>query len=146
MCTPHLLLAQAFTDSGSRRGVHMQAERKAAQGTAPVWVYQWDWPTPAYEGKFGAIHGIDVAASFHAVRDTFFAGSAEGRLMADRLAGAWVAFASTGNPNCEHLPEWPTYDAERRATMVFDADTRVVDDPRSEIRQYWEGQPLERRR
>jgi len=37
------------------------------------------------------------------------------------------------------------YDAERRATMVFDTDTRVVDDPRSEIRQYWEGQPTQPR-
>jgi para-nitrobenzyl esterase len=141
----HLLLAQIFTDSGFRRGVHVQAERKAAQATAPVWVYEWDWPTPAYEGKFGAIHGIDVAASFHAVRDTFFAGSGEGKLMADRLAGAWVAFAATGDPNCEQLPDWPTYDATRRATMVFDTETRVVDDHRGEIRRYWESQPPEPR-
>jgi para-nitrobenzyl esterase len=137
----HLLLAQVFTDSGFRRGVHTQAERKSAQGGAPVWVYQWDWATPCYDGKFGAIHGIDVAASFHAVRDTFFAGSREGALMADRLAAAWVAFARTGDPNCDQLPDWPAYDAERRATMLFDTDTRVEDDPRGEIRRYWSREP-----
>ena len=138
---PHLVLSQVFTDSGFRRGVHTQAERKAAQGGAPVWVYQWDWPTPAYDGKFGAIHGIDVAASFHAVRDTFFAGSRDGALMADRLASVWVAFARDGDPNNDLLPHWPTYDADRRATMVFDTDTRVEDDPRGEIRAYWSQQP-----
>lgn len=138
---PHLLLSQVLTDAGFRRGVHTQAERKAAQGTAPVWVYQWDWATPAYDGKFGAIHGIDVAASFHAVRDTFFAGQAEGRLMADRLTSAWLAFARTGDPNNDLLPKWPTYDAQTRATMLFDSDTRVVDDPRRELREYWEQFP-----
>jgi para-nitrobenzyl esterase len=139
---PHLLLAQVLTDAGFRRNVHIQAERKAAQGAAPVWVYQWDWPTPAYDGKFGAIHGIDVAASFHAVRDTFFAGQEEGRLMADRLASAWVAFARTGDPNNETLPHWPTYDGSSRSTMVFDAQTRVEDDPRGEIRRYFDQFPL----
>ena len=29
------------------------------------------------------------------------------------------------------------YDARTRATMVFDANTRVVNDPRSAIRKYW---------
>ena len=139
---PHLVLAQVLTDAGFRRNVHLQAERKAAQGGAPVWVYQWDWPTPAYDGKFGAIHGIDVAASFHAVRDTFFAGQEDGRLMADRLASAWVEFARTGDPNNGALPTWPTYDASTRATMVFDEHTRVEDDPRGEIREYFEQFPM----
>jgi para-nitrobenzyl esterase len=138
----HLLLAQVLTDAGFRRNVHVQAERKAAQGSAPVWVYQWDWPTPAYAGKFGAIHGIDVAASFHAVREPFFGGQDEGRLMADRLASAWVAFARTGDPNNDALPQWPSYDGSARSTMVFDADTRVEADPRGEIRRYFDQFPL----
>ncbi|HVY04300.1 MAG TPA: carboxylesterase family protein, partial [Caulobacterales bacterium] len=53
------------------------------------------------------------------------AGSSEGRLMADRLASAWVAFAKTGNPNNDAIPNWPAYDANARATMVFDKNTRV---------------------
>jgi para-nitrobenzyl esterase len=137
----HLVLSQVLTDAGFRRGLYTQAERKSQQGGAPVWVYQWDWPTPAYGGKFGAIHGIDVAASFHAVRDTFFAGQSEGRLMADRLASAWVAFAATGDPNNDLLPQWPAYDTKRRATMVFDTDTRVVKNPRRTIREFWEKMP-----
>ena len=41
------------------------------------------------------------------------------------MHAAWVAFAATGDPG------WPKYDLERRATMRFDADSRVVEDPRS---------------
>jgi para-nitrobenzyl esterase len=36
------------------------------------------------------------------------------------------------------LPEWPPYDCDRRATMVFDVESRVVDDPDREARQIWE--------
>ena len=35
------------------------------------------------------------------------------------------------------IPHWPVYDAATRATMIFDANTRVENDPRSAIRQYW---------
>ena len=29
-------------------------------------MYVWDWATPAFDGKFGAVHGHDVDASFAA--------------------------------------------------------------------------------
>jgi para-nitrobenzyl esterase len=61
--------------------------------------------------------------------------------MCTRLASSWVAFAKTGNPDNEHVPHWPAYDASTRATMVFDTNTRVVNDPRAAIRQYWSQQP-----
>ena len=57
--------------------------------------------------------------------------------MCDRLAGAWVAFAATGYPSHEGIPHWPAYDAATRATMVFNDDTRVENDPRGAIRRYW---------
>ena len=41
------------------------------------------------------------------------------------MHAAWLAFAATGDPG------WPKYDLGRRATMRFDADSRVVEDPRS---------------
>jgi len=58
--------------------------------------------------------------------------------MCDRLASAWVAFAKTGDPNNSQIPHWPPYEASSRATMVFDTDTRVENDPRGEIRKFWE--------
>ncbi len=137
--SPFLILA---TDSGFRKAAITQAERKAAQSPGKIWMYQWDWETPAYDGKFGAIHGIDVSASFHNYRDGMVGcGVASGRLMCDRLASTLIAFARTGDPNNDHIPAWPAYDAKTRATMIFDNQTRVENDPRSEILGFWNSLP-----
>jgi para-nitrobenzyl esterase len=55
--------------------------------------------------------------------------------MARQIAGAWVAFARTGNPDCKEIPHWPAYDASTRATMVFDTRSKVVNDPNGSVRQ-----------
>jgi para-nitrobenzyl esterase len=135
---PFLIQAQAITDSGARRNAIIQGERRAALGAAPTWMYIWAWPTPAFDGKFGAVHGHDVDASFHIARSPIAgAGTASGHLMADRLASAWVAFAKTGDPNNPAIPHWPPYDAAARATMIFDTETRVENDPRRAFRELW---------
>src|SRR5262249_42166785 len=129
--SPYLIQAQAFTDAAGRRSAIAQAERKAALGKAPAYLYLWSWERPGFDGKFGAVHGIDVAASFHQVRDTIVGvGCHEGKVMCDRLASAWVAFAKTGDPNNPQIPRWPCYDSTTRSTMIFDTDTRVENDPR----------------
>jgi len=140
--SPFLMQAQIFTDSGFRRSAITQAERKAALGKAPAYMYLWSWVSPGHGGKFGAVHGTDVSASFHNIRDNIVGvGSTVGKVMCDRLASAWVAFAKTGDPNNAQIPHWPTYDATARSTMVFDTDTRVENDPRGEIRKFWESMP-----
>jgi para-nitrobenzyl esterase len=138
--SPYLVQAQVFTDADGRARAIVQAERKAAQGGAGAWMYIWEWATPAFDGKFGAIHGHDVDASFNLYRNGICGtGDKAGRLMSTRLASSFVAFAKTGSPDNEHIPHWPAYDAGSRATMVFDANTRVVNDPRSAMRKYWSG-------
>jgi len=138
---PYLVQARILTDARFGRGALLQAERKAAQGGAPAYLYLWTWPSPGMGGKFGAVHGVDVGLAFHNFAgDITGGGTPEGKLMADRLASAWVAFARTGNPNNQELPEWPAYDAETKPTMVFDADTRVVEDPKKELRGFWTSQ------
>ena len=49
------------------------------------------------------------------------------------MHATWVAFATHGD--CD----WPKYDLGRRATMLFDVPSEVVDDPRSAERALWEG-------
>ncbi|THD61888.1 carboxylesterase family protein [Phenylobacterium sp.] len=141
IATPFLIQAQAFTDAGARRAAYTQAARKAALGAGPAYVYQWNWRTPGYDGQFGAVHGIDVSASFHSVRDGFFAGSTNGKRMADRLAGTFAAFAKTGDPNNGHIPPWKPYSDAQRNVMLFDNDTRQEVNPRAEIRAYWDTNP-----
>jgi para-nitrobenzyl esterase len=129
----YLTQAEAFTDA-TRGNSMLQAERRAALGRAPTYMYVWDWATPAFDGKFGAVHGHDVEASFHLSRNAIGgAGTKGGRLMSDRLSATWVAFAKTGDPNNSSIPDWPAYDPQRRATMVFDTEMRVVDDYRGDF-------------
>jgi para-nitrobenzyl esterase len=136
--TPYLVQAQVFTDAGGRRSAHIQAERKTVGGGAPAYMYQWDWVSPTFGGKFGAIHGLDVDASFNNFRNNpCGGGDPEGRRMAKMFATTWATFAKTGNPNNELIPNWSPYNAQTRATMIFDSHTRVENDPRSEIRKYW---------
>ena len=134
--SPYLIQAMLFTDSGFRRSAIKQAELKAAQGTGAIYMYQWDWPTPAFGGRYGAVHGLDVSGSFREARD----GNDMARV-ADQLSSSWVAFAKTGNPNNSRIPPWPTFDVKTRATMVFGTPTQLESDPRSEIRSFWAQMP-----
>jgi para-nitrobenzyl esterase len=54
------------------------------------------------------------------------------------MSAAWAAFARTGDPSHPGIPKWPSYDGERRATMILDAECRVVEDPHREERLLWE--------
>ena len=141
--SPFLIQAQILTDSGFRRSAITQADRKAALGKAPAYMYLWAYESPAFGGKFGAVHGTDVSASFNNYRDGIGgAGSPQQRTLWGNFAAAWVAFAKTGNPNHPKIPNWPAYETAKRATMIFDNDTRVENDPRAEIRKFWDQMPL----
>jgi para-nitrobenzyl esterase len=138
--TPFMLQARIDTDTTFRLGAQLQAERKAAQKAAPVWTYLWKTPSPAFGGRYGAPHGVDIGPSLHDIRLGLNGPSDEQMQLADQLASAWVNFAATGNPNNPRTPAWAPYTREKRTTLVFDgpADaTRAVDDPRRTFRTYW---------
>jgi para-nitrobenzyl esterase len=108
------------------------AERKAALGKAPAFMYLWTWETPVADGHFGAPHTIEIPFVFHDVDNKTNSDTGASRdryALQNQAAGAWIAFARTGNPNHPGLPDWPAYDTQRRATMIFDVPCKVVDDP-----------------
>jgi len=140
--SPYLLHAQMMTDSGFRRFAHAQAEAKAARGGAPVYTYLWEWASPAFDGRFGAVHAMDVSASFHNERDAILgAGSHEARRMCRELAAVWVAFARTGDPNNALIAHWPHFDPTERATLVLDRENRIEKNPYGKQREFWLGMP-----
>jgi para-nitrobenzyl esterase len=137
-----LLYAQIITDAGFRRFAHAQTEAKAARRGAPVYAYLWEWVCPAFDGKFGALHAMDVSASMYNERDAILGGgSSDARRMCDALAFTWLAFAKTGDPNNTHIPSWPAFDGSERSTLVFDCDTRVERDPHGALRRLWLDMP-----
>ena len=114
----------------------MLAERKAALHKAGVYMYLLAWESPAFGGRLGAAHGTDIPLVFHNVGAITGTGP-EAYAMADKLAGVWVAFARTGDPNHPGISRWPVYTTEVRATMIFDIKCRVENDPGGELRALW---------
>jgi para-nitrobenzyl esterase len=75
---------------------------------------------------------MDIALSFGTLdAEGSFTGTGPGaRTVSARMMKAFATFARTGDPNAPALPRWPLYRLPSRATMVFDLETRAVDDPR----------------
>ena len=145
--SPFLIQAQIATDAGGRRSAVTQAERKSALGKAPAYMYIWTFESPSFGGKFGAVHGTDVSASFNSYRDGIGGtGSPQQRALWEKFASAWVSLAKNADPNNPKIPNWPAYEPSKRATMLFDTEVRVENDPRSEMRQFWAEMPTAVRR
>jgi para-nitrobenzyl esterase len=106
------------------------AERRAALGRGPVYLYYFRWETPLDGGKYRSPHTVEIPFAFHNLEASpWTAGVPNTAALADQVSGAWLAFARTGNPNTSKLPRWPAFDAKRRTTMVFDAESKAVEDP-----------------
>ena len=134
--TPSQLFFAVATDKAMREGAWRQAERKARQGRAPVWLYELDWTTPVDGGKWGSPHSLDLAMVFDnvALSESIVGKGAEPQAVADQMSAAWLAFARSGNPNNPRTVAWPAYSLADRATLVFDVKSRIVNDFRGDER------------
>ena len=131
-------LITALTASNFAVRSVLLAERKAARAKAPVWMYSFDWETPAFGGRLKSPHSMDVPFVFdtlHVIGDAHRKPRAQA--LADKVSQTWATFARTGDPNSDAIPAWPTYAGGRRATMIFDDECRIVDDPDGEVRSLW---------
>jgi para-nitrobenzyl esterase len=128
------LRARALTDGEFRVGPVRMAERRAAAGAAPTFLYETAWRTREL-GGLGAVHCIDVPYAFDCLAEEHavtVCGDHPPQAMANAMHGAFVRFIATGDPG------WPAYDPDgQRSTMVFDADSRVVADQHGALRAIW---------
>ena len=116
---------------------HVQAERKASQGTAPIYKYYFTWRSPVRDGKLKSYHCIDIPFAFNNVEvASSMTGAGNDRYaLADQVSGAFAQFARTGDPNHAGIPRWSPFDGRQRTTMVFDNATRSIDDPHGTERE-----------
>ncbi len=133
---PNLFFEATTDNSVFGRGSFDLADRKAEQGRGPVYQYYFTWRTPVENGMWGATHALDIGFVFDNVaRSESMSGlGEEQQALADVMSEAWLAFARSGDPNHDGLPDWPQYETTNRATMIFDSEPRVVNDPRGRER------------
>jgi para-nitrobenzyl esterase len=119
------------------------SEYQSGIGNA-VYAYLFTWATPAFGGRLGACHALEIPFVFNtldAPGAAMFTGPADDsmRALAASMHEAWATFARTGRPAAAGLPEWPAYSSERRETMLLDADSKVTEDPGRADREAWAG-------
>ena len=107
------------------------AERRAALGRGPVFLYYFAWASPVQEGRLQSPHNIEWPFAFDNVKlcANLTGGGPEAVALGERASDAWIAFAHTGDPNTPSLPRWPRLDAGHWGTLVIDNDSRAVEDP-----------------
>jgi para-nitrobenzyl esterase len=140
--TPWDLLI-GITSERFRRASVQLAERKAAGGPAPVYMYLFTYEPDYVGGLLKAGHALEIPFMFDNVDDTPATG---GRMDKYELAGqmseAWAAFAHKGDPNHKGIPKWAPYTAKNRATMLFDVPCRIETDPYRQELDVWEGMEM----
>ncbi len=136
----------AITTSPIWRDSIKIAEAKAAQRTAPVFMYQLAYknPTlvPGTDFPVGSPHSSDINLKFaNTDKNLDFllnADQSPGRLSTARhMSGLWAGFAHEGRPTANDVPTWPAYTSKSRATMWLEAECKIVNDPDRSERLFW---------
>lgn len=140
--SPSDIFFAAATCGRSRPGHLIQAEERAKLN-GPTWMYQLDFGSPV-EPRLGAYHSFDIALAFDNC-DKPGSKTGEGAQalrVAEAMSETFIAFARTGDPNNAAIPAWGRYTLPERATMIFDVDSRIENDPRADERRLFQTAPF----
>ncbi|MHA1525862.1 MAG: carboxylesterase family protein, partial [Promethearchaeota archaeon] len=91
--------------------------------------YMFTFKSTAFDGSLGACHALELPFVFGTYNIPLmegFIGKTPNKELSEKMIDAWTSFARTGNPNHEGIPEWPSYDVEKRATMLFGNECKLL--------------------
>ena len=115
---------------------------EAHSAHAPTFAYRYDYaPRLLRLLGFDATHGSELFAVFD-IYNTLFGkfltliiDRAGAKAVSDEVQAHWLRFAHDGAPKST----WPPFDANSRSTRIFDAKSRVDNDPGARKREAWDG-------
>ncbi|MFD1170198.1 carboxylesterase/lipase family protein [Oceanobacillus caeni] len=122
-----LMTAQIFTKPALKL-----AEYQVRQG-APTYMYRFDWESPVAAGGLKSCHALEIPFVWNNLNEPqiiqLTGNSPEREEIAKQMHQAWIAFAHSGNPNHEGIPDWPEYNLTKQETMLFNKESRVESNP-----------------
>jgi para-nitrobenzyl esterase len=134
---PSYWVTSLMTDRMFRTASIVQADRKADQEGAPVFMYRFDYEPRIVDQLLRTPHGTEVPLVFGTLTPPEFIGAGpEVRALSAKAMQAWIRFARTGEPTFRGMA-WPRYKTGQRLTMIFDAPTRLASDPDRATREFW---------
>lgn len=138
---PHDLWSAVLTDRVFRIPAIRLAEAQAAHQPA-TYMYLFEYASTAFDGKLGSCHALEIPFVFDNLDKpgaSLFAGEGAPQALADAMHASWIAFAKTGDPRHDGIPDWPAYEPEGRATMHFGDRVHLEHDPAPTERAVWDG-------
>jgi len=109
----------------------------------PAYNYLFTWKSPMIGGRLGACHTLEIGFVFGNYDARFNGSGSDAAALSRKMQDAWIAFARTGNPECESLRTWEPY-GECRTTMILNRECRLEKAPYEEERRVWDsfGMPV----
>jgi para-nitrobenzyl esterase len=106
-----------------------------------TFMYLFTYESPALDGALRACHALElpfVFGTLHAPFQDRFAGRGPAvEALSETMMACWLTFARSGDPTHPRAGDWIPYDPTRRATLVFDTDSKLEDAPYEEERSAW---------
>jgi para-nitrobenzyl esterase len=121
----------------NRKNAVAAADAKTKQGKAPVYLSWFGWEPPLFDGRMRAFHCIDICFWFYntELMYTHTGGGKRPKALSQKMAGSFLKFIKTGNPNGGGLPQWTPYSTENGETMILDDICLMQNNPDAEARK-----------
>jgi para-nitrobenzyl esterase len=93
---------------------------RAAARVSDVYLYRFSRVSPLSKRLWGgAAHRSELAYVFDHITTNSSDFEQQDKAVSEAMAGAWVRFAKTGNPNGDNLPNWPAYQAPAYRSLEY---------------------------
>ena len=130
----------AFESDKTFRIPALRYAEDRVRAASQVWFYHFSWSSPAFDGRLGAAHVVDVPYVFNTLATNQarpFLGGPGDQTLAETMHGRWVQFVKTGDPG------WDRYNLQSRPTMRFNTQSTLVQDPLPARRKLWSATDFE---
>ena len=125
-------VAAPLLDGESRLVAPTVVMARAASNISAVYMYRFSRVAPSSRAAWGgAAHTTEVPYVFDNTTGDASQFDEIDRTVSAAMAGAWVQFAKTGNPNGGRLPEWPAYRSPDYRLLDFGDGATVRSNARS---------------